>query len=98
MSAVGKSVAVGIVGVRTSIVFPTTAGAWEPVVRRRVDEAVEYNDGGASLPNTYVLIGKRIVDLSGMRSVEQLTALARAELAGLAPDEPVVVIVTGRTD
>lgn len=79
-------------------VFPTTAGAWEPVVRRRVDEAVEYNDGGASLPNTYVLIGKRIVDLSGMRSVEQLTALARAELAGLAPDEPVVVIVTGRTD
>jgi hypothetical protein len=38
----------------------------------------------------------RIVDLSGLISSAQVLALAQAEIAGLAPDETIMIAVAAR--
>ena len=63
-----------------------------------LEELTEYNDGGTNLPNIYIVLGKRIVDLSGMQSGEQIVSLGSVELAGCGADEPLIVAATKRVD
>ena len=41
-----------------------------------LEELTVYNDGGTNYPNVYIVLGKRIIDLSGMSSEEQIYSLA----------------------
>jgi N-methylhydantoinase A/oxoprolinase/acetone carboxylase beta subunit len=43
-------------------------------------------------PNVFVLIGRRVLDLSGMRTIEQVKSIIETELQGLAADEPIVMM------
>lgn len=63
-----------------------------------LEDLTEYNDGGTNLPNIYVVLGKRIIDLSGLQSPEQIVSLANVDLAGCNADEPVIVAATKRVD
>ena len=63
-----------------------------------MEELTEYNDGGTNLPNIYIVLGKRIVDLSGMQSAEQIVSLGNVELAGCGADEALIVAATKRVD
>lgn len=51
-----------------------------------------YSDGGERYPQMYVLIGARIIDFSKLMSVEQMAALLKLELAGLAADDDVILV------
>ena len=57
-----------------------------------------YNDGGTNYPNVYIVLGKRIIDLSGMSSEEQIYSLANVELNGYDAKTPVIVAATLRID
>jgi hypothetical protein len=48
------------------------------------------------LPETYVLCGSRLLDLSAGMAREQMHALAAAELAGFAPEDPVGILCIPR--
>lgn len=76
----------------------SSVGKWEKDVQWMLDELTEYNDGGANLPNLYVVLGKRIVDLSGLSSPTQIFSLGNVELAGCGIDEAVIVAATKRVD
>ena len=76
----------------------TTTGSWQKVLDYFLEELTEYNDGGANLPNIYVVLGKRIIDLSGLQSPEQIAALGNVELNGCQEKEPLIVIATKRVD
>lgn len=71
---------------------------WEKDVAWMLEELTEYNDGGTNLPNLYIVLGKRIIDLSGMTSNEQIYSLGGVELAGCRPEEPLIVAATKRVD
>ena len=81
-----------------ALVRQTTVGGWVKDLDYILEELTEYNDGGTNLPNVYVILGKRIVDLSGMTSPEQITSLGNVELAGCGQDEPLILAATKRVD
>jgi N-methylhydantoinase A/oxoprolinase/acetone carboxylase beta subunit len=76
----------------------STVGTWQKDLNWLLEELTEYNDGGTNLPNIYIVLGKRIVDLSGMQSGEQIVSLGGVELAGCGADEPLIVAGTKRVD
>ncbi len=76
----------------------TTVGTWEQDLSWILEELTEYNDGGTNLPNVYVVLGKRIIDLSGMQSPEQIVSLGSVELAGCRKEEPLILAATKRVD
>lgn len=77
-------------------VIQATAGTWKTAVHKLCDEMTVYNDGGANYPNVYVVVGKHIIDLSGMTSEDQILSLAAVELEGYDAQTPVIVAATPR--
>jgi len=71
---------------------------WETKIEWYLEELTVFNDGGANLPNIYLVSGKRVVDLSGLQSKAQICAIGNAELTGFGKDEKVLIIATGRTE
>ncbi|HTU02282.1 MAG TPA: hypothetical protein VMG58_10720, partial [Candidatus Sulfotelmatobacter sp.] len=53
-----------------------------------------YNGDSIIYPDLFVIVGSHILDLSGVQSVEQALGLVGTDLAGVRPDEPVVVVGT----
>ena len=76
----------------------SSAASWQEDVDWMIEELTEYNDGGASLPNLYIVLGKRIIDLSGLQNAEQIKSIGGVELSGIAADTKLIVIATKRVD
>lgn len=68
----------------------------EADLKQLLTERSRYGDAGIEMPNTFVLCGGRIVDLSGLVTPDQVATLAAAELSGLPPEEPVVIVLGNR--
>ena len=81
-----------------ALVRQTTVGDWQKDLDYFLDELTEYNDGGANLPNIYVVLGRRVIDLSGLQNMEQIVALGNVELNGCREDEPLIIAATKRVD
>lgn len=71
---------------------------WQVQVNNLLEELTEYNDGGAQMPNIYVILGKRIIDLSGLQNDTQLFSLGNVELAGYDQNELLILAATRRVD
>jgi hypothetical protein len=71
---------------------------WEKALLTAVDALTEYNDGGKTLPNIYVIFGKRIIDLSGLLDEGQILSLARIELANAQQEDTLVILCSDRLD
>lgn len=87
---------VGRLALRDAFVRQARAGAALDELRAAVEEATAFGDVGRALPDIYVLHGARIADFSGLASAEQAAALAEEELAGRAPEAPVVIVTASR--
>jgi N-methylhydantoinase A len=59
---------------------------------RAIDDDTTFGDVGRALPDVFVLRGERIGEFAGMAEAAQITALAADELAGVDPDDPIVII------
>lgn len=75
--------------VRSTIVSDTVSE-----VDRVVNELTDFGDAGRTLPDLHVLVGARIIDLSGLADSTQAEALAATELENYAADEAVVIVAT----
>ncbi len=75
--------------VRSTIVSDTVSE-----VDRVVSELTDFGDAGRTLPDLHVLVGTRIIDLSGLADSTQAEALAATELENYAADEAVVIVAT----
>lgn len=71
---------------------------WSRKLANMVEYYTDYNDGGKSLPNIYVIFGKRIVDLSGLEDLNSVMSLAGVELAHVADDEDIIILCSNRMD
>lgn len=73
-------------------------GKWKSTIKRLLDDNTVHGDGGAEIPNIYVVLGRRIIDLAGMQSENQILSLCQVELAGVGTDEKLIMICTKTTE
>ncbi|GHV38797.1 ATP-utilizing protein [Spirochaetia bacterium] len=79
-----------------ALVLQASVGNWRDRIARVLGELTIYDDGGTTLPNIYIVLGKRIIDLSGLPADEQIYSLGAVELSGYKPEEPLIIAGTGR--
>ena len=77
-------------------VWRSAAGAIRSDLERAATALTEYGDAGRTLPDVHLLVGARIVDLSGLATIEQMLALTQVELEGLPEEEPVLILAAPR--
>lgn len=77
-------------------IVDSTPGALSKDLHRMVDKYSAYKDTGQLLPNIFILNQSRIINLTGLASVEQVQALAEEELAGLPNESHIVLIADKR--
>src|SRR5919206_855046 len=61
-------------------------------LRRMWTDTTIYNGDSVIAPDMFVIVGARVVDLSGIVSLDQALAVAQGEFDGLAPTAPVALI------
>ncbi|MGI9035079.1 MAG: hydantoinase/oxoprolinase family protein, partial [Pyrinomonadaceae bacterium] len=61
-----------------------------------INKLTDFGDAGRALPDIHLLVGARIVNLSGLAELEQVITLAKTELENLAADEKIVIIASPR--
>ena len=59
-----------------------------------IEELTAYGDAGGLLPDVFLAVSGRIVDLSGLVSRDQIVAMARAETEQFPGDEPAIAIAS----
>ena len=79
-----------------AVVRRCTVNDLEGELRALVTSLVDFGDAGRTIPDVYVLVGSRLVNLSGLADEGQMLGLAGVEVRAHAPDQPVVIIATSR--
>jgi N-methylhydantoinase A/oxoprolinase/acetone carboxylase beta subunit len=67
-------------------------------LERIITNLTDFGDAGRALPDVHVLVGSRIVNLSGLAELEQAIALANTELENLPADEKLVIVAAPRSN
>ena len=81
-----------------ALVCEETVATWKKSLSWLLDELTIYNDGGTNLPNVYIVLGTRIIDLSGLPTPEQIEGLGSVELSSCGADERVILVGTKRVE
>jgi len=63
-----------------------------------ITRLTDFGDAGRALPDAHLLLGGRIVNLSGLADLEQAVALAKTELESLPTSEPLVIVAAPRSN
>lgn len=63
-------------------------------MRKFIEDNTIYGDGGEELPQTYIINDYRLIDLSGLGSLEQIISIAEVELTELKDDDYIAVLVS----
>ena len=83
---------------KNAFVLQAAIGNWKEQTSRILEELTIYDDGGTTLPNFYIIVGRRIIDLSGLPAEDQIYSLGGVELSGYQTDTPLILIGTGKLD
>ncbi len=71
---------------------------WEQNLPAMIERYTDYSEGTKNLPNTYVIFGKRIIDLSGLENISRVMSLARIELDKCKAEDKLILLCSDRTD
>jgi N-methylhydantoinase A len=63
-------------------------------IREMIETLTTFGDAGALVPNIYLLVSAKVVDLTGLIKESQIMALVDLEIAKAMPDEEIVVIAS----
>ena len=72
----------------------TTVSNILPELETVILNLTDFGDAGRSLPDIHLLVGRRIINLSGLADLEQALALAKTELENMPSDEKIVIIAS----
>jgi len=73
------------------------AGEAGAAITSALEEYTRYGDAGAELPQVFLGVRARIVNLSGLASARQVVALMQAEASALPPEEMILIAVAPRS-
>lgn len=79
-------------------VWPSTVASAVNTINEAIDQLTVYNDGGANYPNLHLVVGGKIINLSGLSSEEQIRSLAAVELQGYDAQTSLIVVGTERLE
>ena len=79
-------------------VIETQVSNYEKAMRRFFNDYTVYDDRGHQLPNMYIILGKKIIDLSGLVEESQALGIARTEMSAAKQDEKILVICSHPQD
>jgi N-methylhydantoinase A/oxoprolinase/acetone carboxylase beta subunit len=79
-----------------AVAYATSAERCAACVRAAVEEHTAFGDVGRVLPDLWLLAGARTIELAGLTDAEAALALVADDLAGFAPDAPLVVLAIPR--
>ena len=72
----------------------TTIAGTLTQLEKLINQLTDFGDAGRSLPDIQLLVGSRIIHLTGLAELNQALALARTELEHLPSEEEVVIVAT----
>nr|HPH20903.1 hydantoinase/oxoprolinase family protein [Haliscomenobacter sp.] len=72
----------------------TTIAGTLTQLEKLINQLTDFGDAGRSLPDIQLLVGSRIIHLTGLAELNQALALARTELEHLPSEEAVVIVAT----
>ncbi|MFD1818219.1 N-methylhydantoinase A/oxoprolinase/acetone carboxylase, beta subunit [Pseudarcicella hirudinis] len=75
-------------------VYSTDVSRSLEVLEEVITGLTSFGDAGRSLPDVHILIGARIINLSGLADMEQALALASAELENFPGEEKIVLVAS----
>ena len=75
-------------------VFQFTGATAAEGLRQAWEKLTIYNGDSIIFPDLFLIMGSHIMDLSGVQSAEHALGLVGTDLAGVKPDEPIVVVGT----
>lgn len=61
-----------------------------------LSEYAKYDESGQRVPDVFLLISSKIIDLSGLDSIEQITSLSSLEIETVEEDTKIVVLIKQR--
>jgi N-methylhydantoinase A/oxoprolinase/acetone carboxylase beta subunit len=84
----------GVIRVQRShaVVLGANAGNGVQQLRRLWEEVTVYNGDSVITPDVFLIAGRRVLDLSGVNTIDQAVAISRGELEGLPAEAPVALI------
>ena len=77
-----------------SLVESVNNGSVKSKIKSMIESLTTFGDAGALLPDVYLLIGAKIIDLSGLINENQIMALVDLEIAKISSQEEVVIIAS----
>ena len=77
-------------------VAPTTPARVRSVISELIQEHTVFGDAGALLPDLYLLVSGRILDLCGLIDASQIQALLDVELKHAGADETIVLLARAK--
>lgn len=72
----------------------TTVSQIEFELENTINKLTDFGDAGRTLPDIHLLVGARIINLSGLADAAQAIALAKTELENMPPDEKIVIVAS----
>lgn len=74
------------------------AADWRKTAETILSNNRRYTDGVEEVPNLYVALGKRIIDISGMTSSAQVLSVLALEMANVVADEKLIYVCTSTSE
>jgi N-methylhydantoinase A/oxoprolinase/acetone carboxylase beta subunit len=73
-------------------IIQSSVGETVDLLKKYLDKLATMTDGGLMIPSPFILYGARILDYSGLMDAKQILPLAEADLRGVDPKTPAVLI------
>ena len=70
----------------------TTAARVKSVIEELGEDLRSYGDAGELIPDIYVVVSGKIVDLSGLLNISQILSLVEYDLKDFSEDTPAIVL------
>jgi hypothetical protein len=77
-------------------VYKTTIQNFEEDLSKALQQNISYGDGGAEIPDCFIILPNRIVDLSGVIDKEKIISLAKVEISGLSDNDRILILLSKR--
>jgi N-methylhydantoinase A len=77
-------------------VVKATTSTLNHTLRQAINKLTTFGDGGAELPDVFIVNSSRIIDFTGLQNVEQMVTLANTELSSTGSDEPIYILLVQR--